>query len=481
MSRHAFRSIEPAVATAALGLRSRIRRPVPLPSDLRPAATAAPPPRLRRPAVRLFPSIALALACPWIAGSALASDETGTVDAAATIPVLIDEAMVQNPDIDAMRARSRELGELARSAGVWNDPRVSVEYANVPVDSFRLDESPMSGVVFKLQQRLPEWGSTGASKAVAERRVARSEYERTEAELQLALGIEQLYWNLTLSRLLEDVTQRHHARTLELIRAVRARYEVGRVGQNALLRLEVLEQRLEDDLGDYTRAQRTLSAGLARALAREPGAAFETPTVVAATPPEGDLQGWTRLARASNPQLAALREEVALQTDAAALSRTKLRPDVDVWVAYRLRTANSVDDGTDFFSAGVSLPIPLGSRKTALRGEAASFAARDGARARLAAELDRIEAELIEAEAGWTRATEKARHYAASLIPAARAALETTLNDFAVDKAEFSTLYEAEIDVLMLERAQLSAAVETHLQRAIVRATPGHDDLGGES
>jgi outer membrane protein TolC len=462
MSRHAFRSIGPAPARAAFDSHSQIRRPD-----------------------RFALAIALALTCvlagPWLAGSALASDEAGGVDVAATIPVLIDEAMAQNPGIDAMRARSRELDELARSAGVWNDPMVSVEYANAPVDSFRLDESPMSGVVFKLQQRLPEWGSTGAAKAVAERRVARSEYARTEAELQLALGIEQLYWNLTLSRLLEDVTRRHLARSRELIRAVRARYEVGRVGQNALLRLEVLEERLEDDLHDFALAQRTLSAGLARALARDPEAAFDTPGVVTATPPEGDLEGWTRLARASNPQLAALREEVALQTDAATLSRTKLLPEVDVWVAYRLRTANSVDDGTDFFSAGVSVPIPFGSRKTALRGEAASFAARDGARARLAAELDRIEAELIGAEARWTRASEKARRYASSLIPAARAALETTLNDFAVDRAEFSTLYEAETDLLALERAQLSAAVETHLQRATVRATTGHDDLGGES
>jgi len=97
------------------------------------------------------------------------------------------------------------------------------------------------------------------------------------------------------------------------------------------------------------------------------------------------------------------------------------------------------------------------------------------------AALDQVESDLISADASWQRAYEKAGTYGASLIPAARAALETTLNDFSVDRAEFSTLYEAEIDLLTLERAYLQAAVETLLQRANVRATTGRIDLGGAS
>ena len=74
------------------------------------------------------------------------------------------------------------------------------------------------------------------------------------------------------------------ARTLELIRAVRVRYEVGKAGQNALLRLEVLRDRLQDDLGDFVRAERRLSAGLARSLARPPASHFATPTAVESAP-----------------------------------------------------------------------------------------------------------------------------------------------------------------------------------------------------
>lgn len=398
------------------------------------------------------------------------------------LTLLVDEAITKNPSVEAMRDRTRELGELAKISDTWPDARLSVEYLNAPVDSFSISDVPMGGVQFKVQQRLPEWGWTRTAREVADHGVARSRYARAEAEVQLRRSVETLYWNLALSRLLEGVTGEHLARTLELIRAVRVRYEVGKAGQNVLLRLEVLRDRLQDDLGDFERAERRLSAGLARSLARPPASHFETPTSVESISIEGDTQVWIEYARQHRPELAAIREEIKLQDTAAALSRVGARPDVDVFVKYRIRTIDTArDDGTDFFSAGVSVPIPWGSRKRGLGGEAASIAARDGAGSRLAAAIDRIEAELIAVEASWSRAAEKAATYKGTLIPAALTALETTLSDFSVGKAEFSTLYEAQVELLVLERSYLTATIETHLQRAAARGVTGHEILGGSS
>jgi outer membrane protein TolC len=396
--------------------------------------------------------------------------------------LLVDEAIARNPSLEALRDRTRELGELADIANAWPDPRVSVEYTNAPVDSFKVSDTPMGGVQFMLQQRLPEWGWTRTAREAAEHGVERSRHARAEAEVQLGRGIETLYWNLTLSRLLEGVTDAHLARTLELIRAVRARYEVGQAGQNAVLRLGVLRDRLQDDLGDFERAERKLSAGLARALARDPESRFETPASLEAIALEGNLELWLEHAKQHRPELAALREEIKQHGKTAALSRIRVRPEVDVWVKYRLRTVDTpLDDGTDFFSAGVSVPIPWGSRLRGRGGEAAGLAARDGASARLAAALDRIESELIAVDASCDRAAEKAIAYEDTLIPAAVAALETTLSDFSVGKAEFSTLYEAEVELLVLERSYLTATIETHRQRAAARAVTGRRNLGDPS
>ena len=77
---------------------------------------------------------------------------------------LADEAVRENPGIEALQARTQALAAITRSVGTWQDPLLGIEYLNAPVDSFRLDRSPMSGLQFSLQQTLPEWGWSRASR-----------------------------------------------------------------------------------------------------------------------------------------------------------------------------------------------------------------------------------------------------------------------------------------------------------------------------
>ncbi len=393
--------------------------------------------------------------------------------------ILGEEAIRANPGLEAMRARSRELSELANVAGTWKDPMVGVEYLNAPVDSFAIDESPMSGIQFKIEQNLPELGWSQASRDVADLRVNVSEYETAESEFQLRRDVEVLFWKLTLSNLLEDVTEEHLLITRELLRSVRARYEVGKVGQNAILRLTVLSERLKDDLGDFEKAERALSAGLSRTLARPAESHFDTADEIFAVPVAGTASSWIETAKDKRPALARIREQVNVQRSSAELARISTRPDVNVWMKYRYRDVNTpIDDGTDFVSLGVSVPIPWGSRKKGLGEEAAHLQGERGARARLAATIDTIESDLISIDASWSRAFEKASTYHEELLPTARATLDSTLSDFSVGKADFASLYEAESELLDLEKTYLTAAIETLVQRAAARAAVGVDSLG---
>jgi len=393
--------------------------------------------------------------------------------------ILSDEAVVANPGLEAMRARSQELSELADIAGTWKDPMVGVEYMNAPVDSLKIDESPMSGLQFKIEQKLPELGWSKASRDVAELQVRVSEHDTAEAELQLRRNVEILFWKLTLSNQLKGVTEEHLDRTQEILRAVRARYEVGKAGQNAVLRLTVLRDRLQDDLGDYERAERILSAGLSRVLSRPAGSHFATPSEIDPVAVVGTTSNWIEEAKESRPALARLREQVNVQRRSAELAGITTRPDVNVWLKYRVREVDTaLDDGTDFVSVGVSVPIPWGSRKRGLGKQAAHLQGERGAQAQLAAMLDTIESESISIHSSWSRAFEKASNYRDSILPSSHATLETTLSDFSVGTADFSSLYESEVELLILEKAYLAAAIETRLQRAAAQSTVGTSSLG---
>jgi len=393
---------------------------------------------------------------------------------------LADEALAANPGLEALRARISELDARAGAAGAWSDPVVGVEYSDAPVDSFSLDDHPMSALQLQVQQTLPPWGRSGLRERVAASRTLASEHALLEAQSQLRREVMELYWKLTLSRMLEAVTREHVARTEELLEAVRARYETGAAGQHQLLRLGVLRDRLRDELGNFVRADRVLSAALGRVLSRDAERSFATPPDLDPKPVSGTVSDWLALAREERAELKRLGESIRTAETAAELARVDGRPDVSVWMKYRARVIDTpLDDGTDQVSVGFSVPIPWGSAKRSRAERAAQLQLARAGRARLLAEEDRIESDLAAIHARWTRAFEQAVAYRDHLTPDARAALETSLSDYTVDRADFATLFEAEVALLDLERTLLPSAAATLIQAAAADATMGTAPRGG--
>lgn len=417
----------------------------------------------------VFSKIMILLSCV-IASRALALD--------AEVLQLVEEALRANPTLEAKRAQIEAIATAAEGAGVWNDPLFSVEYMNAPTDSLRIDRSSMSGVQLKLEQNFPELGWSKTSRELAALEVSATRYATTEAERQLRQGVETLYWRLALSRALRDVTDQHRQRAEDLLSAVSSRYETGVIGQNSVSRLLVLRDRLQEDLADFEQLELEITAALVRALARPAPSRFETPRVFEPLAPGAAAEAWLAQALENRAELQRLREEIKIEQKAQELARIEARPDVDLWLAYQIREVDmAMDDGTDFISAGISIPIPLGSRKRELAQAASRRAGERSARARFAAQVDEITSELRMAEARWSRAYQKSRAYRERLLPAAEMTLQATLADFAVDRADFMALYEAQVELLELQKAYLQAVVETHLQRALVCALTGASDL----
>lgn len=420
---------------------------------------------------RLQGRISAALLLISLAGSAWAVDDPAE---------LAEEAVDANPGLDALRARVSELDALAGAAGTWSDPVVGVEYSNAGVDSFSLSDHPMSALQLQAQQTLPPWGWSRLREEVADSRTLAGEHALEEAKARLRREVHELFWRLTLSRMLEGVTREHIARTGELLEAVRARYETGRAGQHQLLRLGVLRDQLRDGLGDFARADRVLSAALARALSGDPERSFATPPRLDPRPVRGAVSEWLALAREERPELERLEQSIRTAESAAELARIEGRPDVTVWMKYRARFIDTpLDDGTDQVSLGFSVPIPWGSAKRSRAEQAAQHQAARAGRARLRAELDRIGSDLAAIHARWKRAFAQAIEYRDHLAPDARATLQSSLADYSVDRADFANLFEAEVALLDLERTLLTSTVETHVQAAEAEAAMGAALPGG--
>jgi len=410
--------------------------------------------------------------------------------AEATPEPWVEQALAQSPTLDALHERIDAVQQRAARAGVLPEPMVAVEYSNMPVTEPYPGNHAMSGVQLKLQQTFPFPGTVPRRVDAAQGRVAVVAASLDEGRVELAARVRGVFWRLTLTRQLRLVTEEHVALTGQLIDTVRASYEVGRAGQHELLGLQVLRDRLEDDLGDYDRAERELLAVLAAAVHQRgepmPQLAVETPPSLSVEPPPTDLGFLRERAATDSPTLQRLAATAEAELRAAESARREAYPDLTLWAGYRVRApVGEMDDGTNQMSLGMSVPLPTAAAKRWGRTEAEHEALARSANAQAEATLDRLAADIDGAVARWERGAGKATRYRDELIPTARSALDATLAAYQVDRADFASLYRAEVQLLELERAARTAQIETRLAQVAlwqalgVALVPGDDEDGG--
>ncbi|MDP7115264.1 MAG: TolC family protein [Myxococcota bacterium] len=387
---------------------------------------------------------------------------------------LVRQALDSNPTMESLRERVAALQSRTIQASARPEPMVGIEYSNVPVTTPVPGNHPMSGLQLKLQRTLLFPGTVPRRVASAEARVQIGEASYGEGRVALAAAVRRGFWRLTLTRQLRAVTEDHLAQVDQLIDAVRAGYEVGKAGQHDLLNLQLLRDRLDDDLQEYDRVDRELTAGLTAAIHAEGTSPVQTPSQTPMPPHPGSLDALLETATTHNPTLARLSATEAAETAAAEMARREAWPDVTLWAGYRVRAPiDGGDDGTNQASLGLSIPLPTAASKRWGGAEAEHEALARAAQSSSAAFVDDLRAALDAALARWERATDKAVTYREQLIPDARTTLEATLVAYQVGRADYASLFQAEVQLLDLERAARTAETDAALAEVDVAMTLG--------
>lgn len=405
----------------------------------------------------------------------------GAVSAEPSPEPLVRRALEAHPRIEGLEARVEALEHGVDGARALPEPVLALEYSNMPVDAPYPGVHPMSGVQLRVQQGLLAPGTRPLREQVAYRRVAVGEAAVDEARATLAAAVRTAYWQLALIRQQRELTVEHLALVDELVGTVRASYEVGGAGQHELLNLWVLRGQLEDQLGEFDRRERELLATLGAALDTSPPPAVETPARTPASTSPGTLDDLLAAATSGNPTLARLVAQGEAERAAAAAAGREAWPDAAVWAGYRVRApVGEADDGANQVSVGISVPLPTSARARWGAQEAAHGALARASDADAASILAGLRAGLDGALARLERANDKAILYRDSLIPDARDALDATLSAYRVGRADFASLFAAQLQLLDLERAVRDADVQAALATVEIQRWLGVAELDGE-
>jgi cobalt-zinc-cadmium efflux system outer membrane protein len=384
-----------------------------------------------------------------------------------------DLAVAANPSLQAITARVGALEQKVRQAGAWLDPSISAEYSSVPIDDPVLGQHAMSGVQLVLKQTFFWPGKIGAREEEADHRVRQEQLTLAEQRVQLRASVKRAYYRLALTRQLRDVTRENVQLVSDFIDVVRVKVEAGMAAQHELLRLRVLQGRLQDDLKSFDRDEVSLTAGINATLHRALDVPVPTPARTAVPGPSTDAATFAQRAEKERPLLKRYAAMHDTYLASARRARREGYPDITLWAGYRVRTQAGTDPGRDFVSLGLSLPLPLSydsrARSESRHDERLAAAAWQDR----AAALDGIRGDLGRAVADWKRAVQEAQTYRKDLIPEARMSLDATFASYRVGRADFSSLFQAETELLNLERTARMAETAAAQARVDAEAMVG--------
>ena len=365
-----------------------------------------------------------------------------------------------NPMLQAARYRADAAWERAPQAGALPDLRLALGLMNRRVGDFDSTNDPMTRNTVQLTQAFPWPGRLGSSEDRLEHLAQAERLNAEETERRLMAQVRSLYYRIAYMDRALVIMEETRELLRDFLQVSTAMYTVGSAQQQDVLQAQVSVAQMTEDITVMRQNRVAMAARLNALLGRGPTqtigdlefdrAAVEVPVV-------SELM---ELAVVNRPALRAARERVLAAEAGHKAARRSVYPDFTVMLEYGQRP--QFDDLATVM-VGISIPIWSGSRN--LPDEMQAIQVMEEARERDL--YNETFATLAELRAEAERARSLSGLYGGSILPQARAAVESALSAYRVGEVDYMTLLANEMTVnrYRIESVRLIAEYQNAVAR----------------
>ncbi len=388
---------------------------------------------------------------------------------------LLNEAMEANPEISAIEYQIKALREKEIFVQKLMDPMLAIEYSNVPANSWRLDESPMSGIQFKLMQTIPFPGKNSRRKAVVQSEGQIQKYELEELKLQLKGKIKKVYFQLGYTRELKQISQKHIELLEELIETIYFKYETGKVNQADLLRMTLMKDKLLDELEDFDLKEKELQAVLNSVLNRDLYTFINTTSIEKNLFIEFNFEELLEVSKQKRPLLKKIKESSKMKRLTLDQVKWERLSDITLWTGYRYRQDTEMMTNNDFVSIGFSFPLPFDFKgRTKAKINNAEFM-ENASEENYQNVLNNISEMLLTTISELERTSSKINNYKDKLIPDAEKTLSSILSSYKTGRANFTDLYQAQLQLIQFEKILIKSKYQYAIYESTIEILSGEN------
>lgn len=390
-----------------------------------------------------------------ISGAALAQEPP----LGRNVESLLEYAKTRNPEYAAMQAEADASFERINPAGALPDPRFRTELRDITKmgeQNATLAPSKVGSTRYLLMQDVPWFGKRDLKREIAalEAEGAQGRVRNTWAEIsaRIKTAYAQLYYvhgNELLTREILDLLVR-------LEKVAQVRYASGLAAQQDVVRAQVEQTDLRNELIALENEKRALHARMNALLSRPSHAALAEPEVLRALPAPArlDFAALEERVRGRNPQLFTEEARLKAAEKNRELTYKNRYPDFTFGVS-PIQYQGAVKEWE--LMVELNIPLQQGTRRAQERESEAMLSA---AQARKAATANQVLSDLSENLAGIEAARRTETLVDTSLLPQADVTFEAALQGYQTGKVDFATLLDAQRQIWQARRIRIKAQAE---------------------
>lgn len=386
----------------------------------------------------------------------------------------INDAMNSNPSLETMQKRIDAAKMKIPRAGAWADPRLSVGLMNLPVNSFDLNQEPMTGIWVTASQRIPLTGKMRALTEIAEYETFDAVLKLNEARLSIAEQIAKAWYELAFLSESRQLVKVEIKIIDDLTETTKTQYETGMGSQQDIFNTTIRRSRLTDRLIQLDQEILTTRRQLAVLKGMNPDSTLFGSFTLADTFPKLDPDELNDAIFENNPHWLEINNRSAILHKSIEIAQMNRIPDLNLSAAYGFRQDQSgVAERPDFFSvsAAVSLPVFLDRKQNQTISERTALlnATRHERRSLELNLLLRLR-KLVDID---QRIEDQIQLSTQMLEPEATEMFQSAVASYVAGKADFEAVLRAESILLLTKSDRLFLLKERHLNRISLTALTG--------
>ncbi len=402
-----------------------------------------------------------------------------------TLQQIISIALEQDASRAQLIAQSQATLSSGQAKATLMDPTIKLGFGGIPVDSFRLDQDPMSNVSLGVMQKFDRGDTIKLQSNQAQQQSQAVEKQANAREREVIATVTTLWLELGYNQKTYAILQQQKRWLNQLVESLNTNYALGLNESQDVISAQLKVSQLDQKLVANQQMQRKLRAQLSEWLGNE---WLQNASQLVAT----NQLNWSslneKISQLADPQMRytlLMQHPIVQSIDASvesaktqvAIAEQAYAPQFGVEVMYAHREANNMrgEPAPDMVSAYLTMDIPLFTgNKQDKALEAAQYqvgatkSQRDGW-------LSRMEAQLSMLLSDREHTQQRIQRYRDTLLKQAQAQLNAVERGYQNNSASFSDIVTSSTNLLTIELELERLITDLNLTNNQIASLIGND------